>query len=71
MTYLYQSGFIGDAQALVGEMLGLLPIYTLEEGRLTPVEKARNYRQLIDFMQEFIDEFSDLYHIALIQSSLR
>jgi len=68
LTYLHRSGFIGAAQAVVGEMLGLLPIYTLEDGWLTPVEKARNYRQLMDFMQEFIDEFSDLYHIALIQS---
>jgi DegV family protein with EDD domain len=68
MTYLYYSGFIGQAQALVGEMLGLLPIYTLEDGHLTPVEKAKNYRQLTDYLQEFIDEFSDLYHIALIQS---
>ena len=68
MTYLYQSGFIGEAQATIGEMLGLLPIYTLEEGHLTPVEKARNYRQLTDYLQEFVDEFTDLYHIALIQS---
>jgi DegV family protein with EDD domain len=68
MTYLYHSNFIGEAQALVGEMLNLLPIYTLEDGHLTPVEKARNYRQLTDYLQEFIDEFSDLYHIALIQS---
>ncbi len=68
MTYLYYSGFVGEAQATVGEMLGILPIYTLEDGHLTPVEKARNYRQLTDYLQEFIDEFSDLYHIALIQS---
>jgi DegV family protein with EDD domain len=68
LTYLNQSGFIGSAQAIVGEMLGLLPIYTLEDGYLTSVEKARNYRQLMDYLQEFVDEFSDLDHIAFIQS---
>ncbi len=68
LTYLNQSGFIGSAQAIVGEMLGLLPIYTLEDGWLTSVEKARNYRQLMDYLQEFVDEFSDLDHIAFIQS---
>ena len=68
LTYLNQSGFIGSAQSIVGEMLSLLPIYTLEDGWLTPVEKARNYRQLMDYLQEFIDEFSDLDHIAFIQS---
>jgi fatty acid-binding protein DegV len=49
-------------------MLGLLPIFSLEDGRLTPLEKARNTRHLIDFWQEFLDEFSDLIHIAFIQS---
>ncbi len=68
LTYLYHAGFIGEAQALVGEMLDLLPIYTLEDGHLTSIEKARNYRQLMDFFQEFLDEFSDLAHIAFIQS---
>jgi DegV family protein with EDD domain len=69
LTYLNCSGFIGAAQAIAGEMLSLLPIYTLEDGRLTSIEKARNYRQLMDFLQEFVDEFSDLYHIAFIQST--
>jgi DegV family protein with EDD domain len=67
LTYLYQAGFIGQAQAMVGEMLGLLPLFSLEEGHLTPLEKVRNTRQLLDFLQEFLDEFSDLYHIAIIQ----
>ncbi|MCL4561111.1 MAG: DegV family EDD domain-containing protein [Chloroflexi bacterium] len=67
LTYLYHSGFLGQAQAIVGEMLNLLPIYTLEDGHLTSIEKARNLRQLMDYFQEFIDEFSDLSHIALVQ----
>lgn len=68
LTYLYYAGFLGKAQAVVGEMLGLLPIFSLEEGHITPVEKVRNSRHLIDFLQEFLDEFSDLDHISIIQS---
>jgi DegV family protein with EDD domain len=68
LSYLYHAGFLGEAQAYVGEMLNLLPIFTLEEGNLTSLEKARNMRHLTDFFQEFLDEFSDLYHIALVQS---
>ncbi|HVN56229.1 MAG TPA: DegV family protein [Anaerolineaceae bacterium] len=68
LTYLHQAGFLGQAQALVGEMLGLLPLFSLEDGHLTPLEKVRNSRQLLDFLQEFLDEFSDLYQIAVIQS---
>jgi DegV family protein with EDD domain len=68
LSYMYQAGFIDQTQAFVGEMLGLMPIFTLEEGQITAVEKVRNIRSLIDFMQEFVCEFEDLQHIAFIQS---
>lgn len=68
LSYLHHAGFIGQAQALVGEMMGLQAIFTLEDGRLTSLEKVRSTRHLMDYLQEFLDEFSDLYHIALIQS---
>jgi DegV family protein with EDD domain len=69
LTYLYHAGFIDHAQAVSGEILNLLPIFTLEEGHLTPFEKARNLRNLTDYFQEFLEEFNDLYHISFIQSS--
>lgn len=69
MSYLSYAGYIDPAQAFVGEMLGLMPIFTLEEGQLSAVEKVRNTRSLVDFMQEFICEFDELQHIAFIQSS--
>lgn len=68
LSFLSNAGFIDHSQAVVGEMLGLLPIFSFEEGRLSPLEKARNSRHLVDFFQEFIDEFTELYHISLIQS---
>jgi DegV family protein with EDD domain len=69
LTYLHNAGYIDYAQAIVGEMLNLLPIFTLEEGHLSPLEKARNLRSLTDYFQEFLDEFSDLHHIAFVQSA--
>lgn len=68
MSYLHSAGLIDPSQAFVGEMLGLMPIFTLEEGQISAVEKVRNTRSLVDFMQEFICEFDDLLHIAFIQS---
>jgi DegV family protein with EDD domain len=68
LSYLHYSGFIDRAQAGVGEMLGLLPIFAMEDGRLTPLEKVRTHRNALDFFQEFIDEFDALQHIALLQS---
>jgi DegV family protein with EDD domain len=68
MSYLYYGGFIDKSQAFSGEMLGLMPIFTLEEGLISAVEKVRNTRGLVDFMQEFVCEFENLQHIAFIQS---
>jgi DegV family protein with EDD domain len=67
LSYLYYSGFLDRAQALAGEMLGLYPIFAIEEGRLTPLEKVRNHRQVLDFFQEFLEEFDQLQHIAFLQ----
>jgi DegV family protein with EDD domain len=67
LSYLSQAGFVDPAQAVVGEMLGLIPIFSLEEGKLSAIEKARNQRGVLDFFQEFLSEFDNLQHIAFIQ----
>lgn len=68
LSYLHRAGIVDRAQAVVGEMLNFLPVYTLEEDRLTPLEKVRSYRTTLDFFVEFLEEFENLRHIALIQS---
>lgn len=68
LSYLYHAGIVDQAQSVVGEMLNILPIFTLEEDRLTALEKMRNYRATLDFFIEFLEEFEDIRHIALIQS---
>lgn len=70
LTHLSNGGHIDPAQAVVGEMLGVSPILLLEGGRLTPVQKARNNRSLLDLLTEFIGEFGNLKHIALIKGSV-
>lgn len=66
-TYLQYEGFLDAAQAGVSEMLGLYPIFNLENGQLTPVEKMRNPRHIIDYFIEYMDEFDQLSHIAVMQ----
>lgn len=68
LSYLYHAGFIDQSQATVGELLGLMPIFSLEEGKLSSLEKTRNFRAVLDFFQEFIDEFDQLDYIALLQN---
>ncbi len=69
LSYLYHSDIIDMAQAYVGEMLGFLPVYVLEEGKLSPLEKVKNQRQVVDLFQEFMDEFDHLQHIAFLQGA--
>lgn len=69
LSYLFNAGIIDQAQAVVGEMLNLIPVYTLEEERLTPLEKVRSYRQTVELFIEFLEEFENLRHISLVQST--
>jgi len=63
------SGYLSESQALVGEMLGLLPIFAMEEGQLSPFNKVRTQRHLIETFEEYLGEFADPAHIALIRSN--
>lgn len=67
LTYLIQSGYLDPAQAIVGEMLGIIPFFILENGRLAQIQKVRNQRHLVDLLHEFASEFGDLKHIAVVQ----
>lgn len=66
-AYLANSGYLDPAQAVVGEMLGFFPFYVLESGRMVSIQKARNSRQLVEMLSEFVTEFTDLRYITLFQ----
>jgi fatty acid-binding protein DegV len=67
LTVLAETGYLTRGQATVGEMLGLLPIFNIDEGKLVPMGKVRTLRHLLDSFQEFIEEFSNPYHIAFFK----
>lgn len=69
LTHLAHSGYMSQVQALVGEMMGMLPIFATEEGRLVPLEKARTPRHLFEIFQEFLSEFESPAHIALVRGT--
>jgi DegV family protein with EDD domain len=70
LSYLYYNGFVDQGQALVNEMLGLFPIFSIENGKLIPLEKVKNSRNVVGFFQEFLDEFEQLSQISFMQSAL-
>lgn len=67
LTYLAASGHLDPAQAAIGEMLGITPFLTLENGRLVPIQKVRSSRHLVDLLYEFITEFELVQHVAFLQ----
>lgn len=69
LSYLFYNGLIDQAQAVIGEMLGFYPIFTLEEGRLVPLEKVKTQRHATNFLLEFLDEFENLHYIVALQNA--
>ncbi len=67
LSYLSRAGFIDPAQAVASEMLDIVPFLILENGRLSPTQKVRGSRHLVDLLCEFVMEFTDVKHVALIQ----
>ena len=70
MEFLAKAERIGKAQAMLGAMLGIKPFLTLEDGDLVPMEKVRTRPQAIEKLVEFVVEFSNIEHLAILQSSL-
>jgi DegV family protein with EDD domain len=66
LSFLYFSGLIDPAQAVIGEMLGITPCLLMENGRFIPTHKAKNFRHVIDLFVEFTSEFDNLRNIALL-----
>jgi DegV family protein with EDD domain len=67
LEYLEAWGRLGPAQTLLGTMLGLKPLATMEDGDFLPIEKVRNYSRAIDKLYEFIIEFSRIEQMYLLQ----
>lgn len=67
LNYLERGKRLGPAQAILGTMLGIKPILTLEEGDLLPLEKVRTRERALEKLTEFVAEFSHVEEIAILQ----
>ena len=56
LEYLHKGGRIGGAKALVGGMLQVKPILTLQDGRVEPLEQQRTKRRALARQQELVLE---------------
>jgi DegV family protein with EDD domain len=67
LEYLKRGGRIGEAQALLGTMLGIKPFLTLEEGEIQPMEKVRTREEALEKLGEFVSEFDIIEQLAIIR----
>jgi DegV family protein with EDD domain len=66
LSYLQRSSRISRSQVLLGEMLGVKPFLSLEEGGIIPLEKVRTREQAVEKLLEFVGEFGELKQLALV-----
>lgn len=67
LTYLAHAGLLDPAQAIVGEMMNLTPVFALEYGWLRPIHKAHSVRNVFDTFHEFAAEIGKLQHVTLLK----
>ena len=66
LSYLYTSGFIDAGQVISGEQHSLYPIFGLEDGKFTALEKQKNIHGAIEYFIEFIGEYDKLKEVVFL-----
>jgi DegV family protein with EDD domain len=70
LDYLERGGRIGPAQALLGTMLRIKPLLTVEDGDIIPLEKVRTRLMAIEKLVDFVAEFASVEQVAILRSPL-
>jgi DegV family protein with EDD domain len=71
LAYLEHNRMISRSQAILGNMLGIIALLTIEEGKIIPMEKVRTRTRSIEKMVEFASEFASVEQIAILHNSMR
>jgi DegV family protein with EDD domain len=67
MDYLMQNKIMESSHSILGTMLGIKPVLTIEHGRLQPMEKVRTRIQAIERLVEFAVEFAEIDDAVIVQ----
>ncbi len=68
LDYMHHNQLLGESQAILGDMLGIRPFLTIEEGELMAMEKVRTHFQVVDKLVEFVTEFATIEQLAILRS---
>lgn len=69
LDYLFRANLIGEAQSILGRILGIKPFLTIEDGGLVTMEKVRTRAQAVDKLLEFVLEFADMERLVIVQNT--
>jgi DegV family protein with EDD domain len=70
LDFLEHGGRIGAAQALLGTMLRIKPLLTMEDGDIIPLEKVRTRVMAIEKLADFVAEFAAIQKVVIMRSPL-
>src|SRR5207244_13572424 len=65
LTYLERGGRIGKARALLGSLLNVKPLITVQGGEVVPLGRARSWPQALDRLVEMLERDSNLTRLAV------
>ncbi|MBP7963166.1 MAG: DegV family EDD domain-containing protein [Caldilineaceae bacterium] len=67
LNYLETSANLGVSQSVLGTMLGIKAMLTVEEGDLIPLEKVQARSEVVDKLYEFVVEFAHIEEMGILQ----
>ena len=56
LEYLMRGGRVSKASAFIGDLLTILPLLTVEDGKLVPIEKIRGHKKVLRRITEWMTE---------------
>lgn len=67
LDYLLHNQIMTSSHAMLGTLLGIKPFLSMEEGRLTIIEKVQTPLQAVERLVEFVVEFTHIEQAAIVQ----
>lgn len=69
LEYVYRGGRIGRAEAMMGAVLRVKPIISIENGEVVPLENVRTLRRALDRMLELAGQWAPFEEAAVIHTA--
>ena len=70
LSYVQQSNILEASQSIALDFIGAIPIFTMEDGKFSPLTKVNKKNNLLICFDDFIDEFEQPQEIIAISGNL-